>query len=200
MAEFRSLLCAHDQHGGCAIGDLRRVAGRDLAVFGERRLEVGQGLGCGVGADAFVLREHLDLTIDVDGNRDDLSVETTLGGGLGGPLLALGRERVEVLAGEAVFVGDHVGTDALRRQTSVLVPLEHLRTEGHAEFTASGRRPHRGACHRLDTEGDDHVVGAGHDALGGKVIACWLEPHWRSTVVAGPTRASRRRGRRCGRC
>ena len=48
------LLLAHDEHGRGAVGDLRGVAGRDLAVGLEGGLEVGQDLGRGVGADALV--------------------------------------------------------------------------------------------------------------------------------------------------
>ncbi|MEM8705977.1 MAG: thiolase family protein, partial [Actinomycetota bacterium] len=41
---------------------------------------------------------------------------------LRGALLALGGEGVEVLTGEAVLVGDHVGADALRRQPGLFGP------------------------------------------------------------------------------
>jgi hypothetical protein len=45
------LLLAHDQRSGGAVGDLRGVAGRDLAVLGnERGLELGEGLAVVSGA------------------------------------------------------------------------------------------------------------------------------------------------------
>jgi len=56
---------------------------------------------------------------------------------------------------------------------------------------------HGHARHHFDASGDDDVVGAGHDALAAKCSACWDDPHWRSIVVAVPTRASRPRGPRC---
>ena len=49
------LLLAHDEQGGRAVGDLRAVAGRHLAVLLERRLEAGQLLERGL-ADALVGR------------------------------------------------------------------------------------------------------------------------------------------------
>ena len=58
---------------------------------------------------------------------DDLVVEAALVGGLLGPLLALGAEGVEVLAGEAPLVGDHLGRDALGHEAAgVGVAGEHL--------------------------------------------------------------------------
>ena len=53
-AELVGLLLAHDQHGGGAVGDLRRVAGGDLAVGLERRLQLGERLDGRAGADALV--------------------------------------------------------------------------------------------------------------------------------------------------
>jgi hypothetical protein len=49
-------------------------------------------------------------------------------------LLALGAESVEVFARDAVLVGDHVGSDALRRQASlgVAVLLVLAKREAHA--------------------------------------------------------------------
>ena len=51
-------------------------------------------------------------------DRDDLVVEAALVGGLGGPLLALGAEGVEVLAAEVPLVGDHLGRDALGHEAA----------------------------------------------------------------------------------
>ena len=58
-AELVGLLLAHDQHGGGAVGDLRGVAGGDLAVGLERRLQVGERLDGGAGADALVGGDEL---------------------------------------------------------------------------------------------------------------------------------------------
>ena len=120
---FSSLMISD---GGGAVGDLRRVAGGDLAVGLEGRLQVGERLDGGAGADALVGGDEL---VDLDdlagllveallGDRDDLVVEAALVGGLLGPLLALGAEGVEVLAGEAPLVGDHLGRDALRHEAA----------------------------------------------------------------------------------
>ena len=107
------------------------------------------------------------VVADVD--RDDLVVEAALGGRLGGASVALGRERVEVLARDVPLVGDHLGADALVLQSADrLVARGDARTEGPAGVLAD-RRAHGDARHHFDAGGDDDVVGAGHDALGGEV-------------------------------
>ena len=68
----------------------------------------------------------------VDRHRHDLVVEPPLVGGRRRAPLALGAERVEVLAGQAVLVGDHLGADALRRQPGVGVAVEHRLREREA--------------------------------------------------------------------
>ena len=134
------------------------------------------------------------------GDRDDLVLEAALGGGLRGALLAQGAERVEVLAGDAVLVGDHVGADALRRQAGLGVAVELLLREREAH-ALHDRGAHRGAGHDLDAGGDDDVVGAGHHALRGEVHRLLARA---ALAVDGGgrarSRASRRRARRCGRC
>ena len=136
-----------------------------------------------------------------DGHRDDLVLEAALGGGPGGPLVALGREGVELLAGDAPLVGDHLGPDALADQAALLgVAGHHAGPEGVAEL-AHDRGAHGRAGHALDAGGDHDVVGAGHDALGGEVerllggAALAVDGGGRA-----PTRASRRPARRCARC
>ena len=59
QAQCVRLLLAHDEHGGGAVGDLRGVPRRDLAVLLEGGLELGQRLDRGVGADALVGGEDL---------------------------------------------------------------------------------------------------------------------------------------------
>src|SRR5690606_36794233 len=45
---------------------------------------------------------------------------------------------------------------------------------------------HRDAAHNLDAARHDDVLGAAAmTAWAAKCAACWLEPHWRSTEVAG---------------
>ena len=76
--EFLSLGTAHDDHRGCAIGDLRGRSGRDGAVLGEGRAQAGKRLHGGVGADALVTREDDRVTLALgDLHGDDLLVEDT---------------------------------------------------------------------------------------------------------------------------
>ena len=101
------------------------------------------------------------------GDPDDLVVEAALGGGALGALLALGAEGVELLAGDAPLVGDHLGRDALGHEAGIGVAGEDLvaerdRARGH-------RRAHRRGGHDLDAGGDGDVVGTGDHALGGEV-------------------------------
>ena len=164
---------AHDQDARGAVGDLRRVAGGDPAVLGaEGRLQVGQRLDRGVGADALVGGDQLVgvvALVVLDGDRDDLPLEAALGRGLGGPLVRADRELVEVLAAEVPLLGDELGALALADQAAALGVAGHgAGTEGEAEL-ADDRGAHRGAGHDLDPAADDHVVGAGDDALGPEV-------------------------------
>ena len=65
-------------------------------------------------------------------------------------------------------VGDHLGADALRGQAGVGVAVE-LRLREREAHALDDRCAHRRAGHDLDAGGDDHVVGAGDDALGTEV-------------------------------
>ena len=167
-AQLLGLVLAHDQHARGAVGDLRGVAGGDRAVLLERRLELGERLGGGALADALVGAELLLRAVEIDDDRDDLVVEAALVAGDRGALLALGAERVEVVAGEAVLLGDHLGADALRGQAGVGVAVE-LRLREREAHALDDRRAHRRAGHDLDAGGDDDVVRAGDDALRGEV-------------------------------
>ncbi len=119
---------------------------------------------------------HVDhLSVDLDADRNDLVLESTLVTGDGSTLLALGAERIEVFAGDAVLVGDHVGADALRREAGLGVSIELGLREGEAH-PLDDRGAHRGAGHHFDAGGDDDVVGAGHDALRGEVHRLLARP------------------------
>lgn len=59
------------------------------------------------------------------------------------------------------------------------------RTPGRRVAGGQHARSHRNPRHRLHACGDHDVIRAGEDALCGKPMACWLLPHWRSTVVPG---------------
>ena len=133
------------------------------------------------------------------GDPDDLVVEAALVGGALGALLALGAEGVELLAGDAPLVGDHLGRDALRHEARIAVAGEHLVAErdraGRHRRSPSGwwsspRRRRRRRCrrHRRSRPGRRSGRPAGTSRTGGR-------PRW-----PAPTRGSRRRARRCGRC
>ena len=151
-------------------------AGSDLAVGLERRLQAGEALGRRAGADALVtgvlLAEFVDLAAvaveDLGVHGDDLVVEAALVRGLLAALLGLGAERVEVFAGDAPLVGDHVGADALGHEAADRCVASH---DGRAERDRAGRDrgAHRRGRHDLDAGGDRDVVRAGDDALGGEV-------------------------------
>ena len=114
------------------------------------------------------VRELLLRAVELDDDRDDLVLEATLVAGDRGALLALGAERVEVVAGQAVLLGDHLGADALRRQAGVGVAVE-LRLREREAHALDDRCTHRRAGHDLDAGGDDDVVCAGDDALRAEV-------------------------------
>ena len=111
------------------------------ADLGEGRLETGQPLGRGVGADQLVVVEHGE-TVEID-DRDDRAVEVAVGPGLRGPVVRLGGERVDVLAGPALEGRDQVGADALGHEADAVVGL---RVGGPG--TAVGAHGH--AAHRLE--------------------------------------------------
>src|SRR5690606_31286195 len=164
---------AHDERGGGTVADLAGVAGGDDAVRLEGRLQVGERLDGGAGADALVLQDQLVALDDVAGllvepllgDAADLVLEAALVGGRLGELLRAGAEGVEVLTGEPPLLGDHLGRDALRHE--VRVAGGDLRAE--RERARGDRGAHRGGGHHLDAGGDHDVVGAGDDALGGEV-------------------------------
>ena len=91
----------HNLHEG-KIGDLRRVAGRDGAVLGERGLEGAQRLGRGARAHTLVGVDQQRIALALGHlHRDDLLGQATLLGGCGGPLVARRRERILALPGDA---------------------------------------------------------------------------------------------------
>ena len=80
----------------------------------------------------------------------------------GGAALALDRQRVGVVAAEAVLGGDDVGRDALRHEID---PHRKARVDGDRRSV----RPHGDATHHLDAAGDVGVPGTGPDLVGGEV-------------------------------
>ena len=133
-----------------------------------------------------------------------LVLEAALGGGPGGPLVALHREGVELLARDAPLVGDHLGADALALQLAVPLGVRvaghHARPEGEAEVTHD-RGAHGGVGHGLDAGGDGDVIGPRHDALGGEVDGLLGRPALAVDGGGGDRLGpARPRARRYGRC
>ena len=136
------------------------VEAAHLAHRGERGLELAQRLDRRAGADELVLVED-DVLVDVL-DRDDRVVEAAGGLGGRGALLRARGVGVDVVAGEPLDRGDEVGADALRDEGGVVVGLGV-----HRPGAAVGA--HRDARHRLDAAGEDEVLPAGGDLLGGDV-------------------------------
>ena len=154
------VVIGEDEHRR-AVGDLRRVPGGVHAVLAgdglERRQLLERGLAqafvagagvCGVGEGAvFVAVGGLD--------GDDLAGEAVFLPRTDGALLAGETETVGVVAGDAPFVGDALGTLELRRHLVLAeVRLRDRHTE--TEFLLAARTD-RHAAHDLDTAGKGDV-------------------------------------------
>src|SRR5436190_1294783 len=124
--QLGGLVSAHQEHGGGAVGDLRRVACRDDAVLLEDGLELAERLEIGVRPDALV--GHVGVAVDL--HRDHLALEAALFGRLVGELVRAHGELVELGARDLPLLGDHLGAEALADD----VVLGHeLGREGVAE-------------------------------------------------------------------
>ena len=164
-AELVGLLAGHEQHRGGAVGDLGGVAGGDLAVLLEGRLQRRQLLGAvGVGGpDALVG----DVGVAVVLPRDDLALEAALLGRLVGELVGAEADLIHLGAGDLPLVGDHLGGDALRDE---VVALHQRRGEGEAVLLHDlGGVGEGDVAHVLDAAADDDVMDAGGDQRGAEV-------------------------------
>src|SRR4051794_20672640 len=132
----------------------------NLADRLEARLELAQRLDGRAGADELVVVEDHVLVEVLD--RDDGVREAAVGLSSGGALLRARGVGVDVFAAELLDRGDQVGADALRDEGRVVVRLGV-----HRPGAAVGA--HRHARHRLDAAGEDEVLPAGRDLLGGDV-------------------------------
>src|SRR6201992_513973 len=168
--ERLGLVFVHPQHGGGAVGDLRRRArGVDPAL--EDRLELAQALQRGVpqslvlGHDVPVTGRLLVLVEHRGLDAADLAVEAALGPGLLGLALRVEPELVDLLAGDAAALGDPLGGGELIGQ----VDVPRGRTQDAAIRTGVGAQTD--PAHRLDATRDADVDGprgdeAGHEAVG----------------------------------
>src|SRR5262249_20425610 len=115
QAELLRLAVGHDDDRSAAIVDARGVAGGDGASVGlEGRTQRLQLLRRRAGARVLVdlEPEGLALLRTGDLDRHDLVLEVPALDGSDGPLLALGRELVLLLATDAVLRGDVLRRDA----------------------------------------------------------------------------------------
>ena len=72
-AEGLGLRLRGDDGGGASIGDLRGVAGGDIAGAAERPTQTAEGLGGGADPDAFVVGDDQVVALALlDGDGDDL--------------------------------------------------------------------------------------------------------------------------------
>ena len=170
----------HQQHRGGAVGDLRGVAGGDLAVLLEGRLQLGELLQARVGPDALVGR--VGVAVDCEG--DDLALEAALLGRLVGELVRAQADLVELGAGDLPLVGDHLGRDPLGDEVVALHQLGRRRRSRARTCTSSRSAkemwPMCSTPPPMATSWTPEAISAA-----AKLTACWAEPHWRSTVVAG---------------
>ena len=129
-------------------------------IGGEGGLELAQRLDRRALADELVVVED-GVLVDVLHGDDRVREAALLLRG-GGALLGAGGVGVHVVAGELLDRGDQVGADALRDEGRVVVGLGV-----HRPGAAVGA--HRDAGHGLDAAGEDEVLPAGGDLLGGDV-------------------------------
>ena len=127
------------------------VARRSGRSYGLRPARPSGG---GVGADQLVVVEHGEAVEVLD--RDDRVGEVAVGPGLGGPVVGLGGERVDVVAGPALEGGDQVGADALRHEAG-------RERGGRVGRPGAAVGAHRHPAHRLDAAGEDQVLEAAAD-------------------------------------
>jgi hypothetical protein len=84
----------------------------EVDEFREARVERSEGVRRGLRAGVLLVVERDASVIVAD--RDQTPVESSLGDGGGGPVLALQAERVDLDTRVAVERGDQVGGEALR--------------------------------------------------------------------------------------
>ena len=112
-------------------------------------------------------RTSLGPGLAADGDRHDLGFEASLLRGPAGSLVGIEADLVELGAGQAPLLTDHLGRQSLGDE-AVAVALEHERAKWHARALLGGDA-HRDPGHRLDAGRDHYVVGPRHDALGGEM-------------------------------
>src|SRR3984957_15401009 len=167
--ERLGLVFVHPQHGGRAVGDLRRRARRvDPAL--DDRLELAQALQRGV-PQTLVLGDDVPVTgrllVLVEHRRldaADLAIEAAFGPGLLGLALRVEPELVDLLASDAAALGDPLGGGELIGQVDV--------PRGRAQDAAirTGVGAQADTAHRLDATRDADVDGPRGDQTGDQAV------------------------------
>ena len=159
---------AGEQDESGAVVDAGGVAGGDAAVFAEGGFQFGEGLDGGIGSRVLVLADGGAIG---SGNGDDLAGE---GGAVrGGEALAAGGESVLFGTGDAELVGDALGGLAHANvEHGIAEAVEEegvLQGDGAELFAPAGvEGVMRCAAHHLDTAGEDEIVFAQADGVGGE--------------------------------
>ena len=164
-------LLRDDHHARGAVADLAGGGRGDPAAL-LQQLHRAHAVQADVEADAFVdvVADDLAFLVQaVDGQ--DLVLEGAALRGRDGALVGEVAELVELILGQAVLSGDHLGAHELA-ELDVGIALFHPRALRNAEAFLGGQRhrqAHRHAGHALDARGDHDVLGAAEHALGGEV-------------------------------
>ena len=185
QAERLGLARRHPQHGGGAVGDLRRrcppcgcrppITGFSCGQPLERR--VAQPLVAGderaSRRSAALLVEHRRL------DRQDLALEAALVAGRGPCCCEASAKRVDVLARDAAVLGDALGGAELVGRRC---PTASRRRKKPGPWIALAPRPTRliaSTPQAMPTSMAPAAIRAGD-----QVVGLLAEPHWQSTVVA----------------
>ena len=184
-----------DEHRGGTVAHLRRVArgdvGRGLVVGLPRRRQRAERLHRAAAPDAFVGLEHLAGELArlavLDRDRHDLAGEEAGVGALRGAPVALERERVHLVTGDAEPVGEHLRDPELdpervvvwRRKSALNGPVPPR------AFVDIGARVIDSTPHAIARSYAPAIT-----PWATKCMACCDEPHCRSTLVAGTCQGS----------
>ena len=149
-------LRGHDEDRGRAVADLARVTGGHHAVLLEGGLELRHLFPRWRNADAFVGLDSIAAAVLLDVHRENLARKAPFLDGLSRLDVTLVGELVELLAGKAPLLRDHLRGVALRDDLEQIGQLWTDRSLTGAE----GVRAHRYPRHVLHPGADHDVLGA----------------------------------------
>ncbi len=161
-------LFVDDHDTGGAVADLAGGCGGDDAVR-VQQLDARHGFVGRVVANAFVaVMRHGRAILVMSVNHEDFIGKTPSLGRGNRTAMGLQAERIELLAREPVFVGNHLRARKLAEPLDAEA-IEDFVRPGRSARTgrgrASDREAHRHAGHALDAGGDHNVLHAGHNRL-----------------------------------